>query len=65
MIELAELVINLTRSKSKLVYLELPQDDPKQRRPDLALAKKLLDWTPSTNPENGLTKTIEYFKSVI
>jgi UDP-glucuronate decarboxylase len=65
MIELAELVINLTRSKSKLVYLELPQDDPKQRRPDLTLAKNLLDWTPSTNPENGLKKTIEYFKSVI
>jgi UDP-glucuronate decarboxylase len=65
MIELAELVINLTRSKSKLVYLELPQDDPKQRRPDLTLAKNLLNWTPSTNPENGLKKTIEYFKSVI
>ena len=65
MIELAELVINLTSSKSILVYLELPQDDPKQRRPDLTLAKNLLDWTPSTNPENGLKKTIEYFKSVI
>lgn len=65
MIELAELILKLTGSSSILEYKELPIDDPKQRRPDLTLAKTLLNWTPSSNPEMGLLKTIEYFKSVI
>jgi UDP-glucuronate decarboxylase len=65
MIELAELILKLTGSSSILEYKELPIDDPKQRRPDLTLAKALLNWAPSSNPEMGLLKTIEYFKSVI
>jgi UDP-glucuronate decarboxylase len=65
MIELAELVLRLTGSTSSLEYKELPIDDPKQRRPDLTLAKSLLNWVPTSNPEIGLLRTIEYFKSVI
>ena len=65
MIELAELVMRLTGSSSSLEYKELPIDDPKQRRPDLTLAKSLLNWVPTSNPEIGLLRTIEYFKSVI
>jgi UDP-glucuronate decarboxylase len=65
MIELAELVLQLTGSSSSLEYKELPIDDPKQRRPDLTLAKSLLNWVSNSNPEIGLLRTIEYFKSVI
>ncbi len=65
MTELAQLVLKLTNSKSDLVFRNLPEDDPKQRRPDLTLAKEILDWTPTTDPEVGLVKTIEYFKSVV
>jgi UDP-glucuronate decarboxylase len=64
MLELAEAVIRLTRSKSKLVFLPLPQDDPKQRRPDISLAKKSLGWSPKVDLEAGLEKTIGYFKSL-
>lgn len=60
-LEIAELIIRLTNSKSELVYKELPQDDPAQRRPDITLAKEKLNWAPSTPIEEGLTKTIEYF----
>ena len=63
--ELAEIVIELTGSKSKLVYKELPQDDPTQRRPDITLAKKELDWEPTIQLREGLEKTIEYFREVI
>lgn len=62
--ELAEMVIRLTGSRSKLVYLPLPQDDPRQRRPDISLAQKTLDWKPVVNLEEGLKRTIDYFKSV-
>jgi UDP-glucuronate decarboxylase len=65
MLELAELVLRLTGSSSSLEYKELPIDDPKQRRPDLTLAKSLLNWVPTSSPEIGLLRTIEYFKSVI
>jgi UDP-glucuronate decarboxylase len=65
MLDLAEIVLRLTNSNSKLVYESLPEDDPKQRRPDLRLAKKVLDWEPKTQPKEGLLKTIEYFKKVI
>jgi UDP-glucuronate decarboxylase len=65
MIELAEFVLRLTGSSSSLEYKDLPIDDPKQRRPDLTLAKSLLNWVPTSNPEIGLLRTIEYFKSVI
>jgi nucleoside-diphosphate-sugar epimerase len=61
MLELAEAVIRLTKSKSKPVFLPLPQDDPKQRRPDISLAKEALGWTPKVDLEAGLGKTIEYF----
>jgi UDP-glucuronate decarboxylase len=65
MLELAELVIRLTGSKSKIVHLPLPADDPKQRRPDIALAKeKLNGWQPQIQLEEGLTKTIDYFKNL-
>lgn len=65
MLELAEKVISLTGSASKIVHLPLPQDDPKQRRPDITLAKKALDWQPTVMLDEGLQKTIEYFRGVI
>jgi UDP-glucuronate decarboxylase len=65
MLELAEKVIGLTGSASKIVHLPLPQDDPKQRRPDITLAKKALDWQPTVMLDEGLQKTIEYFRGVI
>lgn len=66
MLELAELVLKLTESKSKLVYKPLPSDDPKQRKPDLTKAKENLgDWEPKVPLEEGLKRTIEYFKTVI
>ncbi len=63
--ELAEKVIKLTASKSKIVYHPLPEDDPMQRKPDISLAKKELKWEPKIQLEEGLIKTIEYFKTVI
>jgi len=65
MLELAEQVLRLTGSKSKLVFEQLPQDDPKQRQPDIALAKKHLDWVPSVRLEDGLKETIRYFKEIL
>ena len=65
MLELAEKVISMTGSKSKIVFEPLPQDDPKMRRPDIALAKSKLDWEPVVKLDEGLAKTIEYFKSTI
>ncbi len=63
MLELAQKVIALTGSKSKLVYQPLPGDDPKQRRPDITLAGKLFGWKPEVMLDEGLKRTIEYFKS--
>lgn len=66
MLELAQNVLELTNSKSKLIHLPLPQDDPKQRQPDIALAKeKLQGWEPKTQLKDGLVKTIAYFDSLI
>jgi len=65
MLELAKKVISLTGSASKIVHLPLPQDDPKQRRPDISLAKKVLDWQPTVMLDEGLQKTIDYFRGVI
>jgi UDP-glucuronate decarboxylase len=65
MIELAELVLRLTGSKSKLIYKELPQDDPKQRKPDICLAQSSLNWSPKVQLEDGLKETISYFKNLI
>ena len=63
MMELAELVIKLTKSASKIIHLPLPADDPKQRRPDITLAKeKLNGWQPLIPLEEGLKRTIDYFK---
>jgi len=66
MLELAETIINLTNSSSKIVFSSLPQDDPKQRKPDISLAKeKLNGWEPKIPLEDGLLKTISYFESRI
>ena len=64
MLELAEKVIELTGSKSQLVYQPLPSDDPLQRKPVIDLAKEKLDWEPTINLEEGLKKTIEYFRNI-
>lgn len=64
-LQLAELVIAQTKSKSKIIFLPLPQDDPQQRKPDISLAKEKLDWKPSIELEEGLAKTIHYFKEII
>ena len=63
--ELAEMVIVMTSSRSKLIYLPLPQDDPRQRQPDISLAMKELNWSPSVSMAQGLEKTIEYFRKVL
>jgi UDP-glucuronate decarboxylase len=63
--ELAALIIELTGTKSKLVSKPLPQDDPKQRRPDISLAKKVLGWEPKIELRQGLVKTIEYFDAFL
>ena len=62
MLELAQKVIELTGSRSKIVFLPLPSDDPRQRKPDIQLAKEKLDWQPKIQLEEGLMKTIDYFK---
>lgn len=65
MIELANAVLELTQSQSKLVFLPLPQDDPKQRQPDISLAQSELKWNPSIELKEGLTKTIAYFRGFL
>ena len=65
MIELAEKVIKLTSSTSEIIFEELPQDDPKMRRPDIDLAFQELGWSPSISLDEGLRKTIEYFKDIV
>jgi len=65
MIELAEMVIKLTNSQSKLIFMPLPGDDPLQRKPDISLARKYLNWEPSIKLEQGLVKTIDYFSKLI
>ena len=64
-LQLAEKIIKLTNSKSKLVYLPLPADDPIQRQPDITLAKLKLGWEPKVPLEDGLVKTIAYFKQLL
>ncbi|MBD5540401.1 MAG: SDR family oxidoreductase [Lachnospiraceae bacterium] len=65
MLELAEKVLKFTDSKSRLIHCPLPGDDPTKRRPDISLAKEKLNWQPEIKLDEGLLKTIEYFKSVI
>ena len=62
---LAELVIEITQSKSQIVYKSLPEDDPIQRRPDISLAKEKLNWEPHVNLPEGLEKTVDYFRRVL
>jgi UDP-glucuronate decarboxylase len=62
--ELAERIIELTKSTSKLIYLALPSDDPTNRKPDIRRAKRILDWEPTYDLKTGLLKTIEYFTSI-
>ena len=64
-LEIAEKIIDITGTKSIIEYKSLPQDDPTQRRPDITLAKEKLGWEPKIKLEDGLLKTIEYFKSII
>ena len=66
MLELAQHIIDLTGSKSKIIFLPLPADDPTQRQPDITLAKeKLGGWEPKVPLRNGLMKTIEYFDQLL
>ena len=65
MLELAENVIRLTGSRSRLIHMPLPSDDPKQRRPDISLAKGKLDWEPSVSLQDGLVPTIAYFRKLL
>ena len=63
--ELATAIIRITGSKSKIIYKDLPVDDPKVRQPDISLAKKALQWQPTVSLEEGLDKTVKYFKGVV
>jgi UDP-glucuronate decarboxylase len=65
MLQLAEMVLRLTGSKSKLVRRPLPPDDPRQRQPDISLARKVLNWTPAVSLEDGLKETIAYFSRLV
>jgi UDP-glucuronate decarboxylase len=65
MLQLAERIVNLVGGKSKIVHKPLPSDDPKQRRPDITLAKRILKWEPAISLEAGLRQTIEYFRRKI
>ena len=60
--ELAEIVVNLTGSKSKIIFEDRPSDDPDKRKPDITKAKKYLNWEPTIDLKDGLQKTIEYFR---
>lgn len=64
-LELAERIVELTGSKSKIIFSPLPQDDPQRRKPDITLAKQLLNWAPQVSLEEGLTLTTAYFKSIL
>jgi UDP-glucuronate decarboxylase len=65
MLELAEKILKITHSKSKIVFKPLPQDDPVRRCPDITLAKEKLNWQPKVGLEEGLGRTIEYFKEIL
>ena len=65
MLELARKVINLTGSRSRIVFNPLPSDDPRQRKPDISLAKEHLQWAPKVSLDEGLTLTIAYFEQLL
>ncbi len=64
-LDFAEFILKLTGSKSKIIFKDLPVDDPKQRRPNITKAKQILHWEPKVSLEQGLKYTIEYFKGVL
>jgi len=64
-IELAELIIDLTSSRSQIIHLPLPEDDPIRRQPDITKAKSILEWHPKISLKDGLIKTIEYFERLM
>ena len=63
--ELAEIIIESTNSSSKIIYKPLPQDDPKQRRPDISLAKEKINWSPKIQLKTGIEKTVKYFENIL
>ena len=65
MLQLATTILDLTDSRSKIVHRPLPQDDPRQRQPDITRAQDLLDWKPKTPLKEGLVKTIAYFEDLL
>ncbi len=65
MLELAKVIVEMTGSKSEITFRPLPEDDPKIRQPDITLANELLDWSPKITLEDGLTRTIAYFKQAL
>ncbi len=65
MLELAKKIIELSGAQSSIVHKELPVDDPRQRQPDITRARTMLDWEPKVGLEEGLQKTLEYFRSVL
>ena len=60
--ELAEMIIDITQSSSKIIFQDLPMDDPKQRQPDISIAKEKLEWKPKIELREGLIRTIDWFK---
>jgi UDP-glucuronate decarboxylase len=64
-LQLAQIIIKLTKSNSKIEFQPLPQDDPVQRKPDITLAQEKLDWTPKIDLEEGLINTIRYFREAL
>jgi len=64
-LQLAQTIVRLAGSKSEIVHRDLPVDDPKQRQPDITRARKLLGWEPQISLEDGLGRTLEYFRSVV
>ena len=65
MLALASMVISLTGSRARIVHRPLPQDDPRQRQPDISKAKELMSWAPRTNLKDGLVRTISYFEKLL
>lgn len=65
MLELAQAVLKVTGSKSQIAFMPLPQDDPRQRKPDIGLAREQLGWEPTVKLAEGIEKTVEYFKTVV
>jgi UDP-glucuronate decarboxylase len=63
--ELAERILSLTKSRSKIKFRDLPPDDPRQRRPDVSLAKATLNWTPLVRLDDGPRETIAYFRTIV